>query len=109
MAEFIFVVFILILVITGWAVFTLLPRRHHYIKRQQEQQQLVQSLNIGDEVITGGGLIGTVRQLDIENGIAHVEIARGLQVRVLTAAILDVYHPDRQLQTSSMQREVQTE
>ena len=109
MAEFIFVVFILILVIVGYAVFMLMPRRHDYIKRQQEQQQLVQSLKIGDEVITGGGLIGIVRHLDTENGLAHIEIAKGLQVRVLTAAILDVYNPDKNTQNINTVREVQTE
>jgi preprotein translocase subunit YajC len=109
MAEFIFVVFILILLIMGYGVFFLLPRRHDYIKRQQEQQHLVQSLSVGDEVVTGGGLIGTVRQLDIESGVAHIEIARGLQVRVVTAAILDVYNPETKTQKSPVQREVQTE
>jgi len=109
MAEFIFVVFILILVIVGYGVFLLLPRRHDYIKRQQEQQQLVQSLNIGDEVITGGGLIGIVRRLDAESGVAHIEIAPDLQVRVVTAAILDMYKRDEVVQNSNIGREIQTE
>jgi preprotein translocase subunit YajC len=109
MAEFIFVVFILILVVTGYGVFMLLPRRHDYIKRQQAQQALVQSLQIGDEVITGGGLIGILRTLDAENDIAHIEIAPGLQVRVVTAAILDVYNPQEHEQQNTILREIQTE
>lgn len=90
MPEFILVVFVLILVMGGYWVFMLMPKQRDFMQRQQ----LARSLKAGDEVITGGGLVGIVRQIDAENGIAHIEIASGVQVRVLTAAILDVYNPD---------------
>lgn len=32
-------------------------------KRQKEHRQMVQALGAGDEVVTGGGLLGTVREV----------------------------------------------
>ncbi|MDQ7025517.1 MAG: preprotein translocase subunit YajC [Anaerolineae bacterium] len=90
MAEFIVVVFVLILGMGAYWIFMLMPKQRDFVQRQQ----LARTLKAGDEVITGGGLVGIVRHIDAESGIAKIEIADGLQVRVLTAAILDVYNPD---------------
>ena len=90
MAEFILVVFVLILGMGGYWVFMLMPKQRDFMQRQR----LARSLKDGDEVITGGGLVGVVRDIDAEKGIARIEIASGLEVRVLTAAILDIYNPE---------------
>lgn len=105
MAEFILVVFVLILVMGGYWVFMLMPKQRDFMQRQQ----LARSLKSGDEVITGGGLVGIIREIDADKGVAHIEIAEGLQVRVLTAAILDVYNPDEVAKNINVGREVQEE
>lgn len=54
-------------------------------RRRAIQQQLLQDLHQGDEVLTLGGLFGTVREV----GDHHVEleIAPGTQVRLAKSAI----------------------
>ena len=70
----------LIVIIALFALLWLLlirPQR----KRQQEQQQLHASLEVGDEVLTVGGLYGHVREV-LEDDDLLVEIAPGVNVRI---------------------------
>jgi preprotein translocase subunit YajC len=57
-------------------------------KRQSKQQQMLEELNVGDEVLTAGGIYGTVSALD-ENEVT-VEIAPQTQVRVARRAIAGI-------------------
>lgn len=60
------------------------------LKRQKVQRQAVRSLQIGDEVITTGGLIGEVKDVVTPaNGPTEVilELAPGVRVRAVTDAI----------------------
>jgi preprotein translocase subunit YajC len=57
-------------------------------KRQNQQQQMLQELNVGDEVLTAGGIYGTVSALDDDE--VTVEIAPGTQVRVARRAIAGI-------------------
>ena len=58
------------------------------MKRQKEHRAMLDKLGAGDEVITSGGIAGTVREIG-ENFVV-VEIANGVQVRVQKAAIANV-------------------
>ena len=51
-------------------------------KRQKEIQSFQNSLVEGAQVVTGGGLHGTVKHIDLATGIIEVEIARGVVVKV---------------------------
>ena len=51
-------------------------------KRQKEIQQFQNNLQEGTSVITGGGIYGTVRKIDLANGIIEVKIADGVVVKV---------------------------
>ncbi len=51
-------------------------------KRQKEIQKFQNSLTEGAQVVTGGGIYGTVRKIDLVANIVEVEIARGVIVRV---------------------------
>ena len=51
-------------------------------KRQKEIQNFQNSLEEGTPVVTGGGIYGTVRKIDLANGIVEVKIADGVVVRV---------------------------
>ena len=57
-------------------------------RRQVEQQRMISDLRIGDEVLTAGGIYGTIARLD-ESEVS-VEIAPELRVRVARRAIAGV-------------------
>ena len=54
-------------------------------RRQMAQLQMQDTLHVGDEVITAGGIRGYVRQLDEE--VLKVEIAPNVQVRLDRRAV----------------------
>ena len=55
--------------------------------RQRAQQALLNTLEVGDEVMTTGGIFGTIIAIDDEEGILTVEIAPGTQVRMLRQGV----------------------
>jgi preprotein translocase subunit YajC len=57
-------------------------------KRQNRQQQMMSELRVGDEVLTAGGIYGTVSRLGDDD--VTVEIAPKLEVRVARRAIAAV-------------------
>ena len=56
------------------------------IRPQQKQQKKIRefqnALKENDKIVLGGGIHGTVRRVDLANGIVEVEIARGVVVTV---------------------------
>ena len=58
------------------------------MKRQKEHKAMLDKLSRGDEVITSGGIAGTVA--DIGESFLTVEVASGVQLRVQKAAIANV-------------------
>ncbi len=54
-------------------------------KRQKAMQRLQAELTVGDEVLLGSGLVGTVRSLAEDR--AQIEVAPGVQVTVVRGAI----------------------
>ena len=51
-------------------------------KKQKEIQKFQNALTEGMSVVTGGGIYGTVKKVDIAAGIVEVEIAKGVTNRV---------------------------
>lgn len=51
-------------------------------KKQKEIRNFQNSLKAGDHVITGGGIYGVVKNIDIEKNTVEVEIARGVNIVV---------------------------
>jgi preprotein translocase subunit YajC len=71
-------------------------------RRQAEQAQLQGVLEVGDEILTAGGIHGTVRQ--IEDEIVHVEIAPGTTVRLdrrAVAAIAQEPEPEAEIEAKT--------
>ena len=58
------------------------------MKRQKEHRQMLEKLAKGDEVITSGGIAGTVTALS--ESFITVEVASGVQVRVQKGAVANV-------------------
>jgi preprotein translocase subunit YajC len=63
-------------------------------RRQMDQLQMQDTLHVGDEVITAGGIHGYVRQLDEE--VLKVEIAPDVQVRLDRRAVAAVVAEDEE-------------
>lgn len=51
-------------------------------KKQKEIKKFQNSLQEGTKVVTGGGVYGTVRKIDLEKNIIEVEVAKGVVIRV---------------------------
>ncbi len=51
-------------------------------KQRKKIQQFQNSLTEGKEVVTGGGLYGKVKRVDVATGVIDVEIAHGVTVKV---------------------------
>ena len=69
-------------------VFVLLPQR----RRQAAHNALVSGLQVGDEVLTAGGLYGDVTEIGEDEVV--LEISPGVEVRVAARAIAAVIPPD---------------
>ena len=69
------------------------------IVRPQRRQMaahraLVASLQVGEEVVTSGGIYGTIRGLD--DGTVDLEVSSGIVLRVARGAIAQRVGPDRE-------------
>ena len=51
-------------------------------KKQKEIRKFQNSLAEGSKVVTGGGVYGTVKRVDLEANTVDVEIARGVVITV---------------------------
>ncbi len=49
-------------------------------KRQKEHREMVAKLVAGDEIVTGGGVLGKV--IEVGDSFVQVEIASGVQVKI---------------------------
>lgn len=57
-------------------------------KRMKEHTAKVGAAQRGDTVVTGGGIVGKITK--IEDEYAHVELAKGMTVKVVKATLSDV-------------------
>ncbi len=74
----------LILIAVAFYFFLIRPQK----RRQQEQTKMQQSLQPGTRIVTAGGIYGTV--LDNHEGDLLLEIADGVEIRVLAQAVMRV-------------------
>jgi preprotein translocase subunit YajC len=49
-------------------------------KRQKEHREMVANLAIGDEIVTGGGLLGKITE--VSEQFVHVQVAEGVVLKV---------------------------
>ena len=54
-------------------------------KRRKEHQALVGNINKGDEVVTAGGIVGTVNK--VEDDFIKVQVGEGVEMRIQKTAI----------------------
>jgi preprotein translocase subunit YajC len=81
----------ILVIVALFALFWLLlirPQR----RRQRAQNEMIASLEVGDEIVTAGGLYGEVMALDEDD--VRVEIADGVEVRVARRAVAGVFREE---------------
>ncbi len=59
-------------------------------KKQREHQAMLNALRRGDQVVTGGGVIGKVTKVKEGETEVEIEIAPGVTVRVVRGTIANV-------------------
>jgi preprotein translocase subunit YajC len=62
-------------------------------RRQQTLQQAIQAAGPGTEIVTVGGIYGTVIENDPEETSIIIEIAEGVEMRIARKAIANVVPP----------------
>lgn len=60
-------------------------------KRMKEHKAKIDAVKRGDQVVTGGGLLGKVTK--VEETYAEIELAPGMKVRALKSTLTDVIDP----------------
>ncbi len=78
---------ILLLVIFAIMYFLLIRPQQ---KKLKEHQALLAGLRRGDQVVTQGGVIGKIVKVKDDSNEVEVEIAKGVNVRVVKATITTV-------------------
>jgi preprotein translocase subunit YajC len=82
-------VFILVLLALMWFML-IRPQR----RRQLEAQRLVNALEVGKEIVTAGGLYGTITEISDDE--VRLEVADGVEVRVAKRAVAGVVSEDEE-------------
>ena len=72
-----------LLMLVGFYFLLIRPQRN----KQRAQQAMLSALDVGDDVMTSGGIFGTVIDIDEDEGVVTVEIAPGTQVKMLRQGI----------------------
>jgi preprotein translocase subunit YajC len=81
----------LLVIVVLFALFWLLIIRPNR-RRQAEQNALIQNVEVGDEIVTAGGLFGHVKSVADDELL--VEIAPGTNVRIARRAVAGIVGPD---------------
>ena len=90
MQEFVLVFFVLALGLGAYWTMVVFPKQREF----QHKQKIVRSLHVGDEIVTYGGIVGKIIDIDVDKGISYVEIADDITIKLLTAALQQVYDAD---------------
>ena len=61
------------------------------MRKQKEHQTKISAIKKGDQVLTGGGLVGKVTRVD--EHYADIEIAQGVKVKAVKSTIGDIIPP----------------
>jgi preprotein translocase subunit YajC len=74
------------LILIGIVFYFLLIRPQQ--RKAREQRELLAAVDVGDEIVTTSGLLGTIVEVDDDNPeVIIIEIADGIEVRMLRAGV----------------------
>ena len=71
----------LVMMVAIFAIRWLFMIRHQQ-KKQKEIRNFQNSLQEGTKVVTGGGIYGTVKRIDLTTNTLELEVARGVVITV---------------------------
>ena len=91
-----FLIFMVLLLVVMY-VLMIRPQR----KRQQDQQSMVERAAVGDDVLTTGGIYGTIERAEGDDLV--VEIADGLTVHMTRRGIAAVLPPEEEEQEQTIE------
>lgn len=74
-------ILILVLPLAALVYLMIVPQR----KQRAKQQAFLSSLEVGDEVVTAGGIYGIINHL--EDGVAHLEVDTDVVIRVAITSL----------------------
>jgi preprotein translocase subunit YajC len=77
------------LLLIGAVYFLMLRPQQQRVARQRE---LVNSIQVGDEVVTAGGIVARVRWLDDDR--VKLEVSPGVEITLLRGAVAQRLSPD---------------
>ena len=80
-------IIIVVLLVLMWLLHIRPQRRN-----QQEQQDLLSNIQIGDEIVTAGGIYGTISA--VQDDEVTVEIAPGTHVRMAKRAVAGILNEE---------------
>src|ERR1700675_310497 len=78
----------MVLLLVVMYVLMIRPQR----QRQQSQQSMIKGAGVGDEILTTGGIYGTITEVEGDEMV--VEIAEGLEVHMTRRGIAAVLPPE---------------
>jgi preprotein translocase subunit YajC len=81
---------VMVLLLVVMYVLMIRPQR----QRQQAQQTMIESAGIGDDVLTNGGIYGTITEVEGDDVV--VEIADGVTVHMTRRGIAAVLPPENE-------------
>jgi preprotein translocase subunit YajC len=90
MQEFVAFSVVIVLLLAGYWSLVIFPKQRTFRKHNEQ----VRAFRAGDEVITFGGIIGTITRIDSDAGVAMVRIAEGVEVKVITVSLTRPYEPE---------------
>jgi len=76
---------LILIALLGVVFYMLLIRPQR--RQQQQQKDLANNLDPGDEVVTHGGMFGTITEVDDDEGTILLEVADGIELRMLKQAV----------------------
>ena len=100
MLEFALVFAVLSLALGAYWAMVVFPKQRAF----KHKQKVARGLHAGDEVVTYGGIVGVIIDIDSAKGISTVEIAEGVRIRLLTAALQGLYDSDEIARNANIDR-----
>jgi|tagenome__1003787_1003787.scaffolds.fasta_scaffold20206972_1 preprotein translocase subunit YajC len=91
-----------LLMLVGFYFLLIRPQR----SKQRAQQAMLSALEVGDDVMTSGGIFGTVIDIDEDEGVVTVEIAPNTNVKMLRQGISQRFVEDEDVDVDELEDEV---
>jgi preprotein translocase subunit YajC len=91
---------VMVLLLVVMYVLMIRPQR----QRQREQQSMIDGASVGDDVLTSGGIYGTITRVEGDDVV--VEIAEGLNVHMTRRGIAAVLPPESDEEPEVLEAEV---